>query len=152
MESYNENVDIAVVYSELKVLREKLKFIIGQDMASFIDIGDFTYGIPEIKQWDDRTKLRIGKFCSIAENVTIILGGEHRVEWNTTYPFNSLMETCAYIQGHPSTKGDIVIGNDVWLGAHSLILSGVTIGDGAVVAAGSVVVKLELPAGVSLTV
>jgi serine acetyltransferase len=43
--------------------------------------------------------------------------------------------------GHPSCKGDIIIGNDVWIGAKATIMSGITIGDGAIVAAGSVVVK-----------
>ena len=49
------------------------------------------------------------------------------------------------MQGHPGSKGDIVIGNDVWIGARATILSGVTIGDGAVVGAGSLVVS-DVPA------
>ena len=104
-------------------------------------IGDYTYGKPKIYSWDQDTKLTIGKFCSIAGNVTILLGGEHRTDWVTTYPFNVLFPEGKQFSGHPATKGDIVIGNDVWIGRGAVILSGVTIGDGAVIAAGSVITK-----------
>jgi acetyltransferase-like isoleucine patch superfamily enzyme len=105
------------------------------------EIGEWTYGNPRIHSWDTKTKLRIGKFCSIAEDVTILLGGEHRTDWVTTFPFNILFEDAADFLGHPATKGDVTIGNDVWIGTRSLILSGVTIGDGAVIAADSLVCK-----------
>ncbi|WP_344824120.1 CatB-related O-acetyltransferase [Rurimicrobium arvi] len=74
----------------------------------------------------------------------IFLGGNHRVDWVSTYPFPALpgfFPEAAEITGHPSTKGDVVIGNDVWIGYAAIILSGVTIGDGAVIGAGSVVSK-----------
>lgn len=106
-------------------------------------IGDYTYGEPIID--DFGSQLTIGKFCSIARGVTIILGGEHNTHWASTYPFNVLFETQKHIQGHPATKGDILIGNDVWIGTEAIILSGVTIGDGAVVAARSVVAKNVAP-------
>ena len=107
----------------------------------FIDIGDFSFGIPNILFWDDKTHLTIGKFCSIAENVTIMLGGEHRPDWVSTYPFNAYLKRYSYIKGHPATKGDIVIGNDVWIGSGAKILSGVTIGNGAVIGANTLVSK-----------
>ena len=77
----------------------------------------------------------------IREDVVFILGGEHRADWITTYPFNALFSEGAHITGHPSSKGDIVIGNDVWIGYQSCILSGVTIGNGAIIGAKSVVTK-----------
>lgn len=86
----------------------------------------------------------LGKFCSIAGDVTIFLGGNHRTDWISTYPFNVLNElfpNARKITGHPSTKGDVVIGNDVWIGWGATILSGITIGNGAVVAAKAVVTK-----------
>ena len=83
--------------------------------------------------------LRIGAFCSIANGVKIYLGGEHRTDWVTTFPFCILWESGHTLEGHPKTKGDVVIGNDVWLGAESVILSGVTIGDGAAIGARAVV-------------
>lgn len=99
-----------------------------------IEIGEYTYGIPIVRKWDNTTGLKIGRFCSIGENVQIYLGGEHRTHWITTYPFDVL------IDGDPTpSKGNVVIGNDVWIANNVQILSGVTIGDGAVIAAGAVV-------------
>lgn len=107
-----------------------------------VTVGEHTYGLPVVHSWDDTTKLRIGKFCSIADEVHFLLGGNHRSDWVSTYPFNVLHEkfpNAAAVKGHPATKGDIVVGNDVWIGSGALILSGVTIGDGAVIGAHAVV-------------
>lgn len=109
------------------------------------EIGDWTYGNPYIKSWDEKTRLRIGKFCSIAGNVQILLGGEHRKDWVTTYPFNKFFMEAINIEGHPFTKGDIIIGNDVWICQNAIILSGVRIGNGAIIGAGSVVTR-DIPA------
>jgi acetyltransferase-like isoleucine patch superfamily enzyme len=108
------------------------------------DIGRASYGDGlKIVAWDDKTKLKIGAFCSFAENVKILLGGEHRTDWVTTYPFNPLWGSP--IPGHPRTKGDVIIGNDVWIGTEALILSGVRIGDGAVIGARTVVTSNVAP-------
>ena len=107
-------------------------------------IGDYSYGKPEVLTFNDNTSLVIGKFCSIAKDVTIILGGNHRADWVTTYPFSAIPEVfpeALHINGHPSTKGDVIIGNDVWIGYGSTIMSGITIGDGAIIGARSVVAK-----------
>jgi acetyltransferase-like isoleucine patch superfamily enzyme len=101
-----------------------------------LEVGEFTYGQPIVRRWDDKTKLKIGKFCSIGSNVQIFLGGEHHTDAITTYPFDVLMG-----EAETPSKGDVVIGNDVWIGNDVIILSGVTIGDGAVIGAGSVVTK-----------
>lgn len=113
------------------------------------DIGDFTYGVgapgicsPKVETWGDAATLKIGKFCSFAPNVTIMLGnGDHRPDFVTTYPFNILFDEFSHIPKFPATKGDVIIGNDVWVCQGALILSGVTIGDGAVIGANSVVTK-----------
>ncbi len=122
-------------------------------MADFVDkygfeIGDFTYGAPVIRWWGEEAKLRIGRFCSIAANVKIFLGGNHRAEWITSYPFPSSPMNEDWPNANnrglpvlPSTNGDVVIGNDVWLGDDCTIMSGITIGDGAVIAAGAVITK-----------
>ena len=104
-------------------------------------IGDWTYGAPTVLRWGKDTRLLIGKFCSIADGVTILLGGEHRTDWITTYPFYEFFERAKDAKGHPKTKGDVIIGNDVWIGANATVLSGVTIHDGAVIGAGSLVCK-----------
>jgi acetyltransferase-like isoleucine patch superfamily enzyme len=109
-----------------------------------VTVGEQTYGEPKVYSWNNQTKLIIGKYCSIAEGVVFLLGGEHRMDWVTTYPFSAFPEkwtSAASIVGHPATKGDIHVGNDVWIGHGALILSGIRIGDGAVIGAGSVVTK-----------
>lgn len=104
-------------------------------------IGDHTYGKPRVISWGEGTSLTIGKYCSIGTNVIIFLGSEHRIDWVSTYPFPFLWAEAKSIPGHPSTKGDVVIGNDVWIGFGATILSGVTIGDGAAIGACSVVAR-----------
>ena len=111
-------------------------------------IGNYTYGEPTILQFDQTTRLVIGRFCSISDQVTIILGGNHRSDWGTTYPFPAFTETwpeAASIKGHPASKGDIVIGHDVWIGYGATILSGVTIGSGAVIGARAVISRDVAP-------
>jgi acetyltransferase-like isoleucine patch superfamily enzyme len=113
--------------------------------ASCITVGKYTYGHDNIRAvWRGKNKINIGKYCSIAANCTIFLGGDHRTDWITTYPFGHIHRkvfTNFNGEGHPSTKGDVNIGNDVWIGSSVTIMSGVTIGDGAVVAANSHIVK-----------
>jgi acetyltransferase-like isoleucine patch superfamily enzyme len=104
-------------------------------------IGNHTYGKPRVISWGEGTSLTIGKYCSIGTNVIIFLGSEHRVDWISTYPFPFLWAGAKSISGHPSTKGDVVIGNDVWIGFGTTILSGVTFGDGAAIGACSVVTR-----------
>ena len=105
-----------------------------------------TYGNENIQthSWGEGSKLVVGNFCSIASNVNIYLGGNHRIDWVTTFPFGHIHhQTFNKFNGvgHPATKGDVVIGNDVWIGANVTIMSGVTIGDGVVIANNSHVVK-----------
>ncbi len=117
----------------------------------FCTIGRHTYGEPEILAFDQNTRLCIGSYCSISDQVVVILGGNHRTDWVTTYPFMAFADrwpTAAGITGHPAGKGDVVIGSDVWIGYGATILSGVTIGDGAVVGARAVVSRDVAPYGV----
>ncbi|CAN5649644.1 CatB-related O-acetyltransferase [soil metagenome] len=108
-------------------------------------IGRYSYGSPEIHDWGEGARLEMGSFCSVAAGVQIFLGGEHRTDWVTTFPFNVLWPEARDIKGHPRTKGDVRIGNDVWIGFEAVILSGVTIGDGAVIGTRAVVSK-DVPA------
>lgn len=106
---------------------------------SSVSVGECSYGIPYILYPEDQTKAVIGKFCSIALGVKILLCGEHRKDWITTYPFNVFLNNFVDIKGHPVSKGDVIIGNDVWIGSDAKIMSGVTIGDGAIIAANALV-------------
>ena len=90
--------------------------------------------------YGDDARLRIGALSSIANGVQFMLDGEHRTNWVTTFEIRRYLGLDE--AGHEpasTTHGDIVVGNDVWICADALVLSGVTIGDGAVVAARAVV-------------
>jgi chloramphenicol O-acetyltransferase type B len=110
-------------------------------------VGPHTYGpfrlcIGKGERWH----LEIGDYCSIADGVQFGLGGNHRVDWVSTYPFRIMFGLPgAWQDGHPRPEGDIVVGNDVWLGTDALIMPGVRIGDGAVVTARAVVTRDVAP-------
>lgn len=91
-------------------------------------------------------RLIIGKFCAIASGVKFIMGSaNHRINSVTTYPFNvfggAWQEVTKPHLSELPHKGDTIIGNDVWMGRESIIMPGVKIGDGAIIAAYSVVTK-----------
>jgi virginiamycin A acetyltransferase len=93
-------------------------------------------------------KLIIGKFCMIASDVTFIMNGaNHLTDAVSTYPFAIFGHGWekAMEGRHYPVKGDTVIGNDVWIGYKATIISGVTIGDGAIIAANAVVTKDVAP-------
>ncbi|MFC5696835.1 CatB-related O-acetyltransferase [Pseudomonas sp. GCM10022186] len=102
-------------------------------------IGLGTYGMPMVHDWNEGSTLRIGSYCSIADNVQIFLGGGHRVDWVSSYPFPAYLPEASHISDFGGTRGDVEIGSDVWLCSNCTILSGVTVGHGAVIAAGAVV-------------
>ena len=107
--------------------------------SSKIEVGKKTYGIINlIDSSPDKTKLIIGSYCSIGPDVRFLLGGEHNLDTVSTYPFrvNILGEN-----QESKSKGNIIVHDDVWIGTNAIICSGVEIGQGAVVAAGSVVTK-----------
>jgi acetyltransferase (isoleucine patch superfamily)-like protein len=106
--------------------------------------GKYTYGEPNIASYASSSQVLVGNFCSIAQGVTILLGGEHFLNRVSTYSWHG--EAGDYFPASRAfedsySKGNVVIGHDVWLGRNALILSGVNIGDGAVIGAGAVVVK-----------
>jgi acetyltransferase-like isoleucine patch superfamily enzyme len=103
-------------------------------------IGEYTYVPKEIKYGNDDGELTIGKFCSIASEVVILLGGEHNPNNISTFPFHAYWSEAVNFSSGPGSKGNVTIGNDVWIGYGVTILSGVTIGDGAVIGAKSLVV------------
>lgn len=91
-------------------------------------------------------KLRIGKFCSIARGAKFLFtGANHTMQSVSTYPFPIFFEEWGLdvkdIRSAWDNKGDIVIGNDVWISYEALVLSGVTIGDGAIIGTRAVVTK-----------
>ena len=102
-----------------------------------IRTGDHTYfkGYPRAYRYEPTDPpVTIGRYCSIANDVEFLLGGEHHPEFATTYPLETRVDQVA-------SRGPITIGNDVWIGRGTMIRSGVTIGDGAVIGARSLVGK-----------
>ena len=126
-------------------------------MKACIQIGKYSYGISDSNVvWDSEAwtysntkiqpKLIVGKYTSIGAYAKFFLGGNHRYDWLTTYPFhvksihnNTFDALSDTVKGYPCTNGDIEIGNDVWFGENVTVMSGVRIGDGAVIAANSVI-------------
>ncbi len=100
-----------------------------------------SYGLPAIHDWNEGSTLEVGSYCSIATDVQIFLGGNHRCDWISTYPFPVMVEEAQHVTDYGVSRGDVIVGSDVWLCSNAIILSGVTIGHGAVVAAGAVVSK-----------
>lgn len=106
---------------------------------SLIKCGKYSYGNPKIVKFNiENEKLEIGNYVSIADNVTFILSGNHYIDTFTTYSFKV---NCFSEKVEAWGKGPIKVCDDVWIGYGATILSGVTIGQGAIIAAGSVVVK-----------
>ncbi|WP_263260295.1 CatB-related O-acetyltransferase [Pseudomonas sp. RIT-PI-S] len=100
-----------------------------------------TYGDLEVHDWNEGSTLKIGNFTSLARGTKVLLGGIHRADWVSTYPFPKYIDQAAHIVDYHGTNGDVVIGSDCWIATDAMILSGVTIGHGAIIAARSVVTK-----------
>lgn len=106
---------------------------------SKVEVGKYSYGPLNVHTYRGITSvLKIGHFCSIASDVHFILGGEHGCNTISTFPFKQMILNCGV---DTTSKGDIVVEDDVWIGHGTTVLSGVRIGQGAVVAAGAVVTK-----------
>jgi acetyltransferase-like isoleucine patch superfamily enzyme len=124
-------------------LKDNLKKEININLA---EVGDWSYGNPKIYRWDYISKIKIGKFCSLGPDVKLLIGGGHQIDWITTSPlsadtFNNSFPNCSNIKNFAVSKGDLIIENDVWIGAFATIFNGITIGNGSVIGAGAVITK-----------
>ena len=112
-------------------------------------VGPHTYvgGGTELRAFEGN--ITVGDYCSIGDFVLVFGGGEHDATRVSTYPFDVKMGV-----GTRSSfsRGDVVIGSDVWIGSHAIILPGVTIGHGAVIGAGAVVSRDIPPYAVAVGV
>lgn len=104
---------------------------------TLVTVGSCSYGVINVGN-DTKAVLKIGNYVSIGGDVRFLVGLDHTVNTVSTFPFKNKL-----IDGTPQSvsKGNIIVEDDVWIGNNSIILSGVTIGQGAVIAAGSVVTK-----------
>ncbi len=119
-------------------LRRRLAFYVAKHG---FEIGDYSMGQAEVRLYNP-SRLIVGKYCSVAAGATFVLGGNHPTDTVTT---SYLDRQGLGPAGYPYTRGDIVVGSDVWIASNAVILSGVTIGDGAVVGAGSIVIDDVAP-------
>ena len=124
-------------------LKDNLKDEIKANLA---EVGKWSYGRPNIYRWDWKSKIIIGNFCSLGPDIKFYIGGNHRSDWISTSPlpasqFSETFKKAQLIKNFSDSRGDIIIGHDVWIGGSTTILSGVTIGTGSIIAAGSVVVN-----------
>ena len=108
--------------------------------------GRYTYGTERIKvlTYGSPNKLIIGSFCSIADNITVYLGGNHRADRVTTFPFGHIFQNVfpSYNgEGHPASNGDVVIDNDVWISSGTTIMSGIHVGSGSILANNSHIIS-----------
>ena len=151
MKGYNKKTKINKILNnsvkqrikEIQTHNEKIKQQ-NENIPQQNEKKNYSYGNPIIK-WggNPEATYKCGNFCSIAENFVCYLGGNHRTDWITTYPFGHINQNVfkCNIPGHNSTRGHVEIGNDVWICSNVTIMSGVKVGDGAVIAANSHVVK-----------
>lgn len=121
--------------------RQRVRRLTG--LGGRLEAGDHTYfdAPPRVTSYAGDTHLvRLGRFCSVARDVEFVVGGNHRTEWITTYPLRVMFGLPGALRdGHPWSKGDVEVGSDVWIGLGACVMSGVHVGDGAVIAAHAVV-------------
>lgn len=104
-----------------------------------IYVGQGSYGDISVLRLDKQSMLYIGNYCSIAAEVCFLVGAEHNINYISTFPFKS--KIVEKENKDAFSKGNIIIDDDVWIGYGATIMSGVHIGQGAVIAAGAVVTK-----------
>jgi virginiamycin A acetyltransferase len=100
--------------------------------------GEGTYGLPSIVSFDKKSTVSVGKYVSIASRVTFLLGANHKSGMVTTYPIDRI--NSSKTTEDANERGNIEIGNDVWIGYGVTIIGDVKIGDGAIIGAEALVV------------
>jgi chloramphenicol O-acetyltransferase type B len=108
--------------------------------------GPHTFGVPIVEQFASEARFVVGDYCSMSADAQILLGGQHPIDRVSTFPHRiNWRLPGAYEDGFPLPAKDTVFGHDIWLGRRAIIVHGVTVGTGAVIAAGAVVTK-DVPA------
>ena len=111
-----------------------------------VTVGRHTYGLKpkSFLLWQPDERIDVGSFCSFSAEVQLFGGGEHRVSV-TTFPLRTLIVNPEGGNVEATNKGPTRIGNDCWVGRRAMVLSGVTVGDGAIIGAGAVVASDVAP-------
>lgn len=111
----------------------------GDFILDCVTVGKATYGDLNVLTFSEQSHLFIGNYCSLASEVMFVLSADHHTDHISTYPFKSKIIKSAQFEG--VSKGDIIVDDDVWIGYRVTVLSGVHIGQGAIIASGAVVSK-----------
>lgn len=141
---------IRTIYKYLKLIKQKTLWskknphnrttLVNFFPIEKVKVGNYSYGPLDISFFGNSEEyVEIGNFCSIADKVKILAGGEHSYLQISTYPLKRYVLERDEIEA--KSKGPIIIKDDVWIGYGTIILSGVTIGQGSIIGAGSVVTK-----------
>jgi len=128
-----------------KILRNPFKKkhkTLQEKVDSRYKVGRWSYGDLQVRSFRSQAAVfEMGAFCSVAKGVLVLLAGEHRHGRVTTFPLYTVWKRHTHLRSTQTSRGDVIIGNDVWIGTEAIILSGVRIGDGAVIGARSVVTR-----------
>ena len=129
-------------------LKDSLRKLVGlppkkTKLPAHVTVGKHSYGLHKnmVAGASADAPLTVGTYCSIGPDVLFLCKVDHALHHVSTYPFKTLLWETEQGNQDAITKGPITLGHDVWIGARAIILSGVTIGTGAVIAAGAVVTK-----------
>ncbi|WP_291297149.1 CatB-related O-acetyltransferase [Elioraea sp.] len=129
-------------------MRALLDRLAGRRAARFpahVSIGRHTYGLAprNLVRPTAAAPITVGAFCSVGPDVLIFGQADHPTQLASTFPFRAKLLGRGDVDA--TTRGGVVIGNDVWIGARAMVLSGLTVGDGAVIGAGAIVTR-DVPA------
>lgn len=122
---------------------KKNAFLFERSKKHITSWGEHTYGTPTILNYDGQSKLMVGRYCSFADKITILLGANHKRGVVPNFPL--IKVNTESTEADTNDRGDITVGNDVWIGYGATIIGPVTIGNGAIIGAGAVVVR-DVPA------
>lgn len=131
------------------------------NLAPSVVVGKHTYGATSrsilFVHSENPPTVTIGNFCSIAPCAVILGNVDHPLNLPSTYPFKTLLfcpensyEELGYNNHDAVSRGNVDIGHDVWIGQNAIVLSGISIGTGAVIGAGSVVTKSIPPYAIAV--
>lgn len=137
------------IYEDLVLNHKKRKWkvknphndtwIVNNFDINLVEVGNNSYGELKVVNFGKGGHLKIGHYVSIAQECAFMLNAEHSINHLSTYPFK--VKVLNEKMPEAFSKGDIIIEDDVWIGYRSIIMSGVHIGQGAVIAAGTIVTK-----------
>nr|WP_102782474.1 CatB-related O-acetyltransferase [Thalassospira sp. GB04J01] len=128
--------------------KDRLRKIFGvspksSKLPDHVSVGRHSYGLKKnmVAGASIDAQLNVGSYCSIGPDVLFLCKVDHPLDFPSTFPFKTLLWNTDKGNKDAITKGSISLGHDVWIGARAIVLSGVKIGTGAVVAAGAIVTK-----------